>query len=172
MADFETEFAAATRVYDGSDGAATMALYGRLNGLGAAGVIAVHLFRAHKNSARAKLYRGGVRGRGSYRRMAYDRKDWSIGNLCEALRKHAEGCGIAWGWGEDAAEPFYNAVLYVDLPSGQVSFHTTPRGAGPDYPGIWDGVRDAGAERICRWAARLLAEPEPTPLLPGLLADA
>ena len=49
------------QTYQGSDGEATRALYAELQQRGPVGVIAVNLFRAQKNSARAKVYRGGVR---------------------------------------------------------------------------------------------------------------
>lgn len=146
------------RVYEGSDGDATKAIYARLEQLGPVGLIALNLFRANKCSARAKVYRGGIRGRGSYRSMAYDRKNWSIDNLCKILGKHADGCGIRWGWGVDPKQPVHSAVLYVETPTGQVSFHTEARGLGPDYPGQWDGVRGASPERICRWVAQMLSQ--------------
>lgn len=149
-------------VYTGSDGDATQTLYAQLSALGAAGVIAVNLLRASKASERAKVYRGGSRQFGKYfishRRAAYDRKNWSLGNLDSALREHAEALGIAWGWGEDENQPFHRHVLYVDLPTGQVSFYSEVRGNGPAYGGNWDGVRGAGGGRICAWAARLLDE--------------
>lgn len=137
--------------YNGSNGGATKALYARLEELGPLGRIAVNLFRAQKNSARAKGYRRGYRG------MAYDRKQWSIDNLSEILTEHAEHCSLPWGWGTDPQQPFHNVVLYVDLPTGQVSFHTDRRGDGPDYPGKWDGVPGKSADRIVRWVARVLA---------------
>lgn len=140
------------RAYSGSDGEATKALYDELTALGPAGLVATNLFRAHKSSIRAKVYR-----RGSSRRAAYDRKDWSIENLAIALSEHAEAFGVPWGWGIDDKQPFHKLVLYVDLPTGQVSFHTATRYRGPDYPGTWDGVPHQGADRICRWAARLLS---------------
>jgi len=143
-------------VFEGSDGDATRALFDQLEKLGPAGVVALNLFRACKNSARAKVYRGGQRGRGSYRSMAYDRKAWAIDNLADVLGKHAAALGIAWGWGLDPNQEFHRHVLYVDAPTGQVSFHTAPRGAGPDYVGGWDGARGTGAQRICGWIAQLL----------------
>lgn len=42
-------------------------------------------------------------------------------------------------------------VLYVDLPGGQVSFHSAERYAGSDYTGEWDG-KHLSAERIIRFA--------------------
>lgn len=144
------------RVYLGSDGDATKALYAQLETLGPVGVIAVNLFRAQKNSERAKVYRGG-----GYRGMAYDRKQWAMDNLAAALAAHAEGAGIGWGWGDDPAQPMHRAVLYVDLPTGQVSFHTAARGTGPDYPGAWDGMPGQSPDRICRWVARLFAAHQP-----------
>lgn len=138
-------------VYEGNDGEATKALYARLGNHGPAGTVAINLFRAHKCSTRAKVYRGGVRGKGSYKSMAYDRKQWSMKNLCEALSDHAETLGIVWGWGVDVEQPTHPNVLYVELPTGQVSFHAGVRGEGPTYPGEWDGIRGKGPNRICRW---------------------
>lgn len=149
------------RTYEGSDGDATKALYAQLErDHGAAGIVAVNLFRAQKASARAKVYRGGVPGRGSYRSMAYDRKQWAMDNLCWVLGEHAAALGIVWGWGVDAKQEFHRDVLYVDLPTGQVSFHTAVRGGGPAYERPWDGVRDASAQRICSWVGRLLDKTE------------
>lgn len=141
------------RVYHGSDGDATTALYERLWRLGPAGAIAVNLFRACKNSARAKVYRGG-----GYRGAAYDRKQWAMDNLDKTLWQHAGALDLRWGWGEDEKQTYHRWVLYVDLPTGQVSFHTKDRGTGPDYPAKWDGAVDASAGRICRWCAQLLSK--------------
>ncbi len=142
-------------IYHGSNGEATRALYAHLATIGPAGIVATNLFRACKCSERAKQYRGGVRGKGSYRSMAYDRKQWSIGNLCEALQSHAEALGISWGWKVDPRQEKHRWVLYVDLPTGQASFHAEHRGVGPDYQGQWDGKR-ASAESIVGWVERLL----------------
>jgi hypothetical protein len=133
-------------IYRGSDGAATRALYARLDGLGPIGVVAVNLFRAQKCSERAKAYRG--RG---YKDAAY-----GMDNLAAALGEHAAPLGIVWGWGEDDKQAFHRHVLYVELPTGQVSFHTDKRGAGPDHPGGWDGMAGMSADRIVRWVGRLL----------------
>lgn len=65
------------RIYSGSDGAATRALYAQLEQLGPRGLLAVNLLRAQKCSERAKQYRGG-NGNGSYRDQAYRRKQWSM----------------------------------------------------------------------------------------------
>lgn len=143
-------------IYSGSDGGATRALYQQLEARGPLGVIAVNLLRAQKNSARAKVYRGGERGRGSYRRMAYDRKQWAIEQLAKALLDHAHMHGMCWGWGIDLAQEYHNVVLYIDLPTGQVSFHTDRRSVGPDYPKQWDGKRDASPQRIWEYAAQLI----------------
>ncbi|HEV8695811.1 MAG TPA: hypothetical protein VGQ93_16740 [Lysobacter sp.] len=144
-------------IYSGSDAAATRALYARLQTLcGPAGVIAMDLFRAQKASARAKVYRGGVRGVASFRDLAYEKKNWSLQNLCAALAEHAAGLGITWGWREDPAQSFHNWVLYVELPTGQVSFHAATRGLGPDYPRDWDGWK-LSAERIVEYVDKLLS---------------
>jgi hypothetical protein len=134
-------------VFEGSSGDATMALYGELRALGLAGAVAIELFRAQKSSSRAKVYRGG-----GFKGKAYDRKQWAMDNLSKAL---AELGSLPWGWKLDPAQAFHNWVLYVDLPNGQVSFHTAMRGHGPDYPGEWDGVKNMSAARVCRFVADL-----------------
>lgn len=66
------------------------------------------------------------------------------------------------GWGKDAAQEFHDGVLYVDLPEGQVSYHTAGRGAGPDCPGEWDGITGVSELRACEFVIRVLAgEPPP-----------
>jgi len=144
----------AIEVYVASDGELTKAFYAALQDSHAVGAIAVNLFRAQKCSARAKVYRG----RGN-RSAAYERKQWSMGNLCDILFAHADSLAITWGWKEDPGQAFHAWVLYVDLPGyGQVSFHTGARGNGPDYPGKWDGTQKS-AERICAFCDWVLALP-------------
>lgn len=143
------------RIYEGSDGSATLGLYQELSTKGTVGVIAMNLFRAKKNSERAKGYRGGIPGQGSYRGMAYRRKERSMAALGVILESRAGQLGITWGWKRDRSREAHAWVLYVETPAGQVSFHTEARGVGPDYPGEWDGENQA-AERIIRWCAALL----------------
>jgi len=114
---------------------------------------------AERTSVR-RVYRGGVPGKGSYRGMAYDRKQWSLNNLCAALEQHAATLAIRYGWAFDAETAGFPWVLYVDLPTGQVSFHAPGRGVGPEYVWPWDGVRDAAPGRICRWVALLVGATE------------
>lgn len=142
-------------VYNGSDGEATTALYRRLDGFGVLGKVAVNVFRAQKTSERAKAYRGGQGGK-SYRQMAYDRKAWSIENLCRVLGEHAGGLGITWGWAIDSRREAHEHILYVDLPTGQISWHNGERYAGPDYAKPWDGIPGQAAQRICAWIAQVL----------------
>ncbi len=143
-------------IYAGSDGDATRALYDALGLCGPAGTVATNLFRACKASERAKVYRGGQRGRGSFRAMAYERKGWAIDNLAAALSAHAAALDIVWGWGMDGQVIGYSHVLYVDTPAGQISFHSPYKGKGPDYPGVWDGARGMAPQRVCSFAARVL----------------
>jgi|ERR1043166_4880468 hypothetical protein len=143
-------------IYAGSDGEKTKALYARLDQYGAPGKIATNLLRACKASERAKVYRGGDRRRGSFRGLAYDKKEWSLNNLCDLLIARGDQAELRWGWKIDEAATFHRYVLYVDLPTGQVSFHAAIRGNGPDYPGEWDGQRGQSPTRICRFAADLL----------------
>lgn len=141
-------------IYEGSSGDATKALYVDLEKLGPAGIVAVNVFRASKTSGRAKVYRGR-----RYKGAAYDTKQWSIENLVKVLNEHASSLGIRWGWKIDPSQEFHKWVFYIDLPlmRGQLSFHTAERGDGPDYPGQWDGIRNVGPQRICRWVTDLLA---------------
>ena len=85
--------------------------------------------------------------RGSYAADAYGRKDEA---LREAVRLLAD-TDLTWGWATDPARVGrrYSEVLYVDLPTGQVSFHASSRLPNcPDYPGEWDGVPGASTRRI------------------------
>lgn len=154
-------FAEIIVVYQGSHPERTKDLYNKLNVRGPVGVVATNLFRACKNSERAKKYRGGD-GTGSYRSKAYERKQWSLENLDRELRQHADSLNIRWGWGRDDKQSRHDVVLYVDLPCGQVSFHTEVRGMGPDYAGEWDGMRGQSATRVCRFAEIVLALPAPS----------
>lgn len=141
--------------YQGSDGNVTRALYEALEKRGPAGRVGLNLFRAVKNSERAKKYRGR-----EYKGAAYERKEWSLGNLCEVLELHADALGIMWGWSLDEAQPYHRHVLYVELEKhGQVSFHAAERLRGPDFPGTWDGQRGAAPQRVCSFVAALLDVP-------------
>ncbi len=137
-------------VFEGSNGEATIALYNDLRALGASGVVALELFRVQKSSSRAKVYRGG-----GFRGKAYDKKQWAMTNLAIAL---AELGTLQWGWNQDPNQEFHNWVLYVDLPNGQVSFHSAERGEGQIYRGEWDGIKNMSATRICRYCADLFAQ--------------
>lgn len=150
----------ASIVFTESDGAITRQYYAELEKLGPVGIVAMNLFRAQKCSSRAKKYRGGIRGIGSYRGMAYDRKQYSLGELAKSLKEHGASLGITWGWKPDPEMPWVPWVLYVDLPElGQVSFHSPTRGEGPDYPGDWDR-QHASQERIIRFCEGVMKVPE------------
>lgn len=141
-------------VYSGSNGEATKALYAELEALGPLGIIGMNLFRVCKCSERAKGYRHH-----KYKGDAYARKDWSIENLARALGNSPL---IYSGWGVDLllqgrGDPHHH-VFYVDIPTGQVSFHNGARYEGREYSGEWDGMRGQGPDRICRWVVRLLEE--------------
>lgn len=88
--------------------------------------------------------------------MAYDRKNWSVNNLCDALTDHADTLDIVWGWRVDPKTRGFENVFYVEIPTGQVSFHQSSRGKGPDYPKEWDQLVGVGPTRICRWIEQIL----------------
>jgi hypothetical protein len=157
-------------VFKGSNAALTRDFYRKLERRGPVGLIARELFRAQKSSQRAKAYRGG-NGVRSYKSLAYDKKSWSLEQLCKILREnHQEArmqldptgnTAMLWGWKEDPAVNHPNKwVLYCDLGElyGQVSFHSSERFDGPDYPKDWDG-KHVSTERILAFAARVLDMP-------------
>lgn len=142
----------AAEVYEGSDGALTRAFAAELERRGPRGRVAALLFRAQKSSRRAKKY-----GPTAYRGLAYGRKGEALRELAAALAEHGAALGISFGWGRDEGgrNPW---VLYVDLPLGQVSFHSPERYDGPDYAGGWDGLR-ASEGRIIRFCDSVIAGP-------------
>ncbi len=130
----------ARAAYYGSDSGMSRSVCRTLEKSGGLGRIAAELFRVQKASSRAKVYRGGIRrGNGhrqSFRTLAYGRKNQGLAKLAALLQ--ANNCGLVWGWAKDPGQFRAKFVLYIDLPQGQVSFHSTERFAGPDYPGRWD----------------------------------
>jgi hypothetical protein len=140
----------AREVFEGSSADVTKAYYAALAKRGPAGDVAVNLMRAQKCSTRAKKYRGGIRGVGSYRSIAYDTKNWAMENLCKVLDAHGKRLKIRFGWKLDPDVVFGEKpswVLYIDLPQGQVSFHSPTRLSDHDYAGEWDRQR-LSEERI------------------------
>ena len=139
--------ATAQEVFDGSDGHLTVAYYRRLCAKGPLGVVAMNLFRAQKTSNRAKKYHGR-----QYRSASYDVKNYSLGELCGAIATLTE---FKWGWKKDPDTPGFEWVLYVELPTGQISFHSGVRGSGQEYAGQWDGQHES-QNRILQWCDQLL----------------
>ena len=157
-------------IYNGSNGEATKALYAKLESLGPEGIVAVNLFRACKASARAKVYSRRFKG------DAYQKKQWSMANLCDVLAKHGQELGIVFGWKQDPAQEFYPWVLYVDLPNGQVSFHNATRLTGPDYQAEWNEHSDSATNivRHCQCVFNkhfLKNETRCLPVHPGSLGE-
>lgn len=145
----QAEQSSAAEVFEGSDGSITRRYLTRLEQLGDEGRIAAELFRVQKSSSRAKVYRG--KNGGKYRDHAYDRKSEAMERLTERLGTSDR---FRWGWKLDP-ESGVPWVLYVDLPQGQVSFHSLERGNGPDYPGDWDR-KHVSASRILEFCDSLL----------------
>jgi hypothetical protein len=148
-------------VYSGSDGELTRRYYAELQTRGRIGTIAMNLFRAQKCSERAKVYRGGLRGQGSFRNMAYERKGYSLQMLSMNLQelRGDDKIRIPFGWKRDLNVILGGDdswVLYIDLPIGQVSFHSPIRYVGSDYDGDWDRQR-ASAERILAFCDAVMA---------------
>ena len=92
-------------------------------------------------------------GTQSYRSLAYERKGQCLSVLCDLLQANA--CGLP-GLGIRRQKQFSaKCVLYLDLPIGQVSFHSTERFAGPNYPGEWDG-ENKSEQRILSFCDQLM----------------
>lgn len=121
----------AAEVYRQNNGDVTRAYYEAMNKRGYGGMLAVALFRAQKRSDAAKRYRKGP----GFKTKAYEVKEWSISQVCMILQRG--NFGFSWGWREDAKSPGHPWVLYVDLPTGQCSFHTARRLEGPNYTRPW-----------------------------------
>jgi hypothetical protein len=138
------------RIFYASNASHTRQLHRRLEAHGCLGQIAAALLRAQKASSRAKLYRGEHSGH------AYSRKEQALRALCELLGANA--CGLSWGWKPDHDQDRAPQVFYLDLPNGQVSFHSPSRLSGPDYPGEWDRSR-ASEQRIIAFAQSLFDAP-------------
>ena len=157
----------ASKVYHGSDGGVTRSFCCRLKKCGHVGQLAAALFMAQKYSSRAKTYQDGIDlpdGRkASFTDLTYQKKNKHLEALCRLLS--TDSCGFAWGWGKNPRQRYASYVLYVELPQGQVSFHSPTRIPGPEFPGVWDG-QHANAERVIAfcdalmdWAMGVPAEP-------------
>ena len=125
------------KTYCASDRGATRRLLASLRGAGPKGRIAAGLLKAMKASSRAKKYRGGYRHDNGdvteFSKYSYRRKQAGLKEVC--LQLELDPCGMTWGWGTDSKNAEAPHVLYIDLPQGQVAFHSTKRYAGPNYSG-------------------------------------
>lgn len=142
--------------FHGSNASATMRLFDELLRLDENGQLACLLFKALKASVRAKVYRGWADDGRSFRSLSYDRKGEALSSLAEFLDCVGSGADV-WGWKIDPHANHSNHwVLYLELPDGQVSFHSPKRFAGPDFLGEWDGVLGASEERVIRFCESVL----------------
>lgn len=156
----------ARQVFDGSEAAQTRKYLSELAAKGCEGAVAAMLFRAQKASTRAKQYRGGQTGRdGIYRSnrdLAYKNKGQALEKLCDVLM--TSWPVQKWGWGSDNTTVEAPHVLYVDISTGQVSFHSAERFAGPDYRGKWDGIRGVSVDRVIDFCDQICSGVETLPL--------
>lgn len=99
-----------------------------------------YMEKARKNTDHAASnYRRSRAARSS----DYVRKQQRLREACT----HAQEAGVPFGWSRDDCldAPW---VAYFDLSTGQVSFHSPVREAGPDYLGQWDGKRSTLARLV------------------------
>lgn len=137
----------------GSNAAATRQLLRELGLRGEFGRLAQSLFRAQKASERAKRYRG-------YSDSYYEKKGEQLNEVVDSLFALTDE--LPWGWGIDE-EGYHRDVLYVDLPTGQASFHHVERLSGPDYPGEWDH-NASSAWNICAFIEWAFESQDPRPV--------
>lgn len=78
------------------------------------------------------------------------RNDYSKkGGALERAAAAAMICGTVAGWRSNTGgDPRLPYLVYFDLATGQVSFHSETDCGLPPYEGEWDGVRNASRERI------------------------
>ncbi len=124
--------------FDSRDPSVTVSFQSSLLSRGVTGQLAFGLFRAQKRSTVAKKQR-----RGTYRRGAYDGKNEALKYVDSLLQIHARNLDVTWGWGIDRGQEFHNKVLYVDLPTGQCSFHSESPASATVYPKQWDKNSDS-----------------------------
>lgn len=123
------------------------------------GQLLFHLRAAERASSSAKsrpangVHLRTFRNRGRYGRANYRRsraarsKDYQEkSRSLEAACAIASEASIVYGWSHVSGRVPW--VVYFDLPTGQVSFHSDKRGPGPDYNKNWDGQRDEVHRRI------------------------
>lgn len=137
------------------DAAVTVQYQDGLLKRGLCGQLAFGLFRAQKNSVKAKGYVRGV-----WRRGAYEVKNESIDYVDTLLQKHGEALKIKWGWKKDKECTNYEHVLYVDVfKFGQASFHASRPSSDKRYEGEWSGIKNTGfvIANFCDW---VMTQPE------------
>jgi len=117
----------ARSIFKARDSKATMEFCTELATRGIDGAVAVSLYQVQYSSSRAKKYRRDGR------QSSYARKNQVLSRVPHWLKASS----IPFGWGHDRSTIAYPWVLYVDLPTGQCSFHNQSRGPGPDYLGKW-----------------------------------
>lgn len=147
------------RIYQGSDGEATRALYRALEQFGPVGGIAVNAPANVRNAPSCIAAAAATKPRPMIARTGASATSRRALHSAPAAEVAS---GVVWGWAIDDAlrakgDPHHH-ILYIELSTGQVSFHTGSRGPGADYAGQWDGARGVAAERICRWVAVVMAQ--------------
>lgn len=128
-------------------------LHGRVGMIGAA------LLNCQKESSNAKKHLKGHAGAIQSRRLSrerYQQKHQAMAALQVHLKEYQT---FNWGWAPDPNPSKSSAVhvLYVDLPTGQVGFHSTQmlgRNAKV-YTGQWDG-QNKNMERIFKFCEDIL----------------
>lgn len=152
----------AVDVYNSSDAELTRSYYDLLEHYGIVGRFALNLFRALKCSDRAAKYTDL-----GHRTKTLGRKRYSIESLVAILNEHATALGITWGWRTEHHDPKYVSAgaqaaphaLYMNLPTGQVRFHSPARMTGPEYTGETNLDHYGRATRVIKFCDRITEIP-------------
>lgn len=102
-------------------------------------------FGDYRGSNRSKHAYHAYRGSRDARQRDYSEKASALDEAAVA----AQECGVNAGWqpnsDKDSPVPY---IVYFDLPTGQVSFHTTSDCGLPRYDGEWDQETEVAQARI------------------------
>lgn len=143
----------AIEAFNSRDPAVTVSFQNSLLGRGVRGQLAFGVFRAQKRSTVAK----GQRKR-KFRREAYDGKQEALVYVDRLLTAN-DGLVDDWGWAKDSQQNYHDQVLYVDLPTGQCSFHSDHSSSAKAYGGKWDRSVES-KDSILAYCDEVLTLPE------------
>jgi hypothetical protein len=137
----------------------------QLTACGPLGQVAAELVRIQKAGTQAGVYRGTAASGNSFRELALRRKREHLLKLVGLLGSMRPA--PSWGWANDPLQPQARWVLCLDLPTGQVSFHSSERFEGPDYTRRRESDVSPREHRILAFCDALLSGTLPAAAVPA-----